>query len=46
MSIMSDNWIRAQCEKPTHVVKKSRGGIEYASSPFTAFQKQLFKSLM
>lgn len=44
MSIMSDNWIRAQCEKPTHIVKKSRGGIEYASFPFTAFQKQLFDS--
>lgn len=41
MSIMSDSWIRAQCERPTHIVMKSSGGVEYASFPFTNFQQGL-----
>lgn len=39
MSIRPDNWIRAQCEKPTHVIRHAAGNIEYASEPFTAHQK-------
>ncbi len=39
MTIQTDNWIRGQCEKPTHVLRKATGSIEYASVPFTKFQQ-------
>lgn len=37
--IKQDNWIRAQCETPTHVFRKQLGTIEYASHPFTKEQE-------
>lgn len=37
--IKQDNWIRAQCETPTHIYRKILGSVEYASAPFTQEQK-------
>ena len=37
--IKQDNWIRAQCETPTHIYRKQLGTIEYASHPFTKEQE-------
>ena len=42
MTIKSDNWIRTQCERPTHVIQHATGSIEFASEPFTSTQ-QLIK---
>ena len=39
--ILSDNWLRAQSERPTHIVNKLNGGVEYASAPFTPSQANL-----
>lgn len=41
--ILSDNWLRAQSEKPTHIVHKLNGGVEYASAPFTPSQANLLR---
>lgn len=38
--IKEDNWIRAQCEVPTHIYRKEYGGIEYGSEPLTKEQIQ------
>ena len=37
--IKQDNWIRAQCETPSHIYRKQLGTIEYASHPFTKEQE-------
>ena len=40
--IKSDLWLRAQSERPTHVVEKYDGSIEYAIHPhFTPMQQQI-----
>lgn len=44
MSVKSDNWIRAQCQTPTHILKHALGGIEYASEPFTRLQLEVLNS--
>jgi len=42
MSIKSDLWLRAQSERPTHVVEKYDGSIEYAiRGMFTPMQQQI-----
>ncbi len=42
MTIKSDLWLRAQSERPTHVVEKYDGSIEYAiKSMFTPMQQQI-----
>lgn len=42
MTIKSDLWLRAQSERPTHVVEKYDGSIEYAVHPhFTPMQQQI-----
>lgn len=39
MSIRNDNWIRQQCQKPTHVIEHATGSREFASFPFTSNQQ-------
>jgi len=39
MSIRKDNWIRQQCELPTHIVEHATGSREFASEPFTSRQQ-------
>lgn len=41
MSIKSDLWLRGQSVRPTHVVEKFDGSIEYACHPFTPMQQHL-----
>ena len=43
MTIRNDNWIRQQCEKPTHIVEFSTGAKEYASYPFNGKQVEISK---
>lgn len=39
--IKSDNWLRCQSEKPTHVIHRALGGVEYASAPFSRAQSAI-----
>jgi len=36
--IKPDNWLRCQSEKPTHVIHRAYGVVEYASPPFSKEQ--------